>query len=205
MSNTNQDSHKGKEKVNEEPITNSQTMENPNKRKTMALKDEPNAETKNSKSPRNNAGVDESTSSSKEFSPFLLFGFIIDPSKGYQKAYSCAFCRRKFVSPQALSGKQNCQECEESLRRVVEALNKPRDNLYYGVQGMRLSKIVPYTGGCGYTYGGNDAGKLQGPVLHNPQIDQNTVNGQVIRAEIDLNNDLVSEEASKNIDLNLMP
>ncbi|CAI8613771.1 unnamed protein product [Vicia faba] len=198
MSNTNQDSYKGKEKVNEESVTDSQKMENQNKRKTMALE----AETKNSKSPRNNAGVDESTSSSKEFSPFLLFGFIIDPSKKYQKAYSCDFCRRKFVSPQALSRNKNCKECEDSRKKIIEALNKPRYNLSYGVQGIRLSKIVPYPGGCGYIYGGNDAGELLGPVLDNLQIDQHNVNQQ----GIDLNIDLVSEEASKkNIDLNIMP
>ncbi|CAK8543018.1 unnamed protein product [Lathyrus sativus] len=132
MSNTNQDSHKGKKKVNEESLTDSQIMENQNKRKAIALEGDINAETKNSKSPR----IDESTSSSKEFSPFLLFGFIIDPTKGCQKAFSCVICHRKFVSPQALSGSKNCQECEESLKKVVEALNKPRDNVSHGVQGI---------------------------------------------------------------------
>ncbi|CAL5193276.1 unnamed protein product [Lathyrus oleraceus] len=206
MSSTNQDSHKGKEKVDEESVTHSQTMENQNKRKAIVLEPDTNAETKNPKSPRKDAGVDESTSSSKEFYPFLLFGFIIDPTKGCQKAFSCVFCRRKFVSPQALSGNKNCQQCEESLRRVVEALHKPRDKVSHGVQGIHLSKIVPYSGGCGYMYGGTDAGESQGPPLQdNPRNDQNIVNQQAIRAEIDLNNDLVSEEASKNIDLNIVP
>ncbi|CAK8543016.1 unnamed protein product [Lathyrus sativus] len=205
MSNTNQDSYKGKEKVNEESVTDSQTMENQNKRKAIALEGDTIAETKNSKSPRIDAGVDESTSSSKEFTPFLLFGFIIDPTKGCQKAFSCSFCRRKFVSPLALSAKQNCQECEESLKKVVEALNKPRDNVSHGVQGIHLSKIVPYPGGCGYIYGGTGAGESQGPLQDNPQNDQNIVVEEVIGGVIDLNNGLVSGEASKNIDLNIMP
>ncbi|CAK8543019.1 unnamed protein product [Lathyrus sativus] len=132
MSNTNQDSHKGKEKVTEESGTELQTMENQNKRKAIALEADTIAETKNSKSPR----IDESTSSSKEFSPFLLFGFIIDPTKGCQKAFSCIICHRKFISPPALSGSKNCQECEESLKKVVETLKKSRNNASHGVKGI---------------------------------------------------------------------
>jgi hypothetical protein len=111
MCNTDRDPDKGKKKVNEN---------NENKRKAIVLV-EPDVETKNSKSLNNgDVGGEESTNSSKEISPFLLFGFIIDPNKRIRHAYSCKFCSRKFINPQALGGHQSCHKMEKRHKKRAE-------------------------------------------------------------------------------------
>jgi hypothetical protein len=111
MCNTDRDPNKGKKKVNEN---------NENKRKAIVLV-EPDVETKNSKSLNNgDVGGEESTNSSKEISPFLLFGFIIDPNKRIRHAYSCKFCSRKFINPQALGGHQSCHKMEKRHKKRAE-------------------------------------------------------------------------------------
>jgi hypothetical protein len=123
MCNTNRDPNKRKEKVNEEPIVNFKTMEiqkNENKRKAIVLA-EPDVQAKNSKSPNNgDAGEEESSNSSKKTSPFILFGFIIDPNNRIKHAYSCNFCSRKFINPQALGGHQNCHKLERRLKQRID-------------------------------------------------------------------------------------
>ncbi|XP_058742179.1 zinc finger protein 1-like [Vicia villosa] len=60
----------------------------------------------------------------KQNFPFLLFGFIIDPTKRNQKAYSCNFCSKKFVTPQAKGGHQNCHKSERKLKKNNETIKK---------------------------------------------------------------------------------
>ena len=78
MCNTNE--NKGKERVNEESMSNLKMMENQNnvnKRKAIVM-EESHFETKNSKSPQKHIAEEESIDSPKEIPPFLLFGFIVD-------------------------------------------------------------------------------------------------------------------------------
>jgi hypothetical protein len=90
-----------------------------------------------------NDGEDASTNSFKKSSPFLLFGFIIDPNKGIQHAYSCNFCSRKFLTRQALGGHQNFHKLERRVKKRTEASN----------QGMvSLNTVTPNHGGHGYQY-----------------------------------------------------
>ncbi|WJX81127.1 hypothetical protein P8452_64047 [Trifolium repens] len=118
MCNTDRDPNKGKKKVNEN---------NENKRKAIVLV-EPDVETKNSKSLNNgDVGGEESTNSSKEISPFLLFGFIIDPNKRIRHAYSCKFCSRKFINPQALGGHQSCHKMEKRHKKRAEDMNNDKE------------------------------------------------------------------------------
>ncbi|KAK2375812.1 zinc finger protein [Trifolium repens] len=89
---------------------------------------ESDTEIKNSMSPNIGDVVeDESTNSSTIFSLFLLFGFIINPRKGIQHAYSCNFCSRKFLTPQALGGHQNSHKLERRIKRRTEASNQGVD------------------------------------------------------------------------------
>ncbi|WJX57787.1 hypothetical protein P8452_43310 [Trifolium repens] len=74
-----------------------------------------------------NDGEDASTNSFKKSSPFLLFGFIIDPNKGIQHAYSCNFCSRKFLTRQALGGHQNFHKLERRVKKRTEASNQRMD------------------------------------------------------------------------------
>lgn len=70
-------------------------------------------------------GIGEaSTNSTKESSPILLFGFIINPAKGKQKAgYSCDICHKTFLTPQALGGHQNGHKWERDLKRGIQTIN----------------------------------------------------------------------------------
>ncbi|CAJ2669521.1 unnamed protein product [Trifolium pratense] len=167
MCNTNKrDANKGKEKVNEEPIVNFKTMEiqnNDNKRKAIVLVESDV-----------DGGEEESTKSSKEMSPFLLFGFIIDPNNGIKHAYSCNFCSRKFISPQALGGHQNCHRQEKRLKKMIEDMNKDWINYLNGNQGLiSQNTIIPYHGGYGYQYN---------EVIN--EVDQGIVSQQITMTEI---------------------
>jgi len=178
--------NKGKEKVNEESVDNLKMMENhnnENKRKAIVL-EESHVETQNSKTPQKDVAEEESTDSSKEISPFLLFGFIVDHRKGIQNAYSCKFCNRKFTSPQALGGHQNSHKLERSLKKRIQAFDKAWINYSNGNQGISLNTITPFHMGCGYQcYGFNNmiqhagssnfyAGNLYGALQHIPEIDE---------------------------------
>ncbi|XP_045797236.1 zinc finger protein 2-like [Trifolium pratense] len=157
MCNTDHDPNKGKEKVNEEPIVTFKTIgiqNNENKRKAIVLVE---SETNNLKSPTNADAGEESSNSSKEISPFLLFGFIIDPNKRIRHGYSCNFCSRKFINPQALGGHQNCHKLERRLKKRAEDINKNWINYLNGTQRMvSQNTIIPYHGGYGYPYNGYD-------------------------------------------------
>ncbi|CAI8613672.1 unnamed protein product [Vicia faba] len=209
MCDTNHDSNKGKEKANEESGTNPRMEENQNnenKRKVRASEEEPDVEFKN------NFG--------EEDSPFLLFGFIIDPTKGNQKAYSCNFCSKKFVTPQALGGHQHCHKSERKLKKNNETMNKAWEifsngNVGPGYQYYEFDILNQHVVGSPSF----DAHDLHGSTLqHIPEINQDTVSRQVPMTEIEFG--LVSEggadsnvalehkvtqeeEASKNTDLNL--
>jgi hypothetical protein len=115
MCNTDRDPNKGKKKVNVNKTKESQNKEN--KRKAIVLV-ESDVETKISNN--GDVGGEESTNSSKEISPFLLFGFIIDPNKRIRHAYSCKFCSRKFINPQALGGHQSCHKMEKRHKKRAE-------------------------------------------------------------------------------------
>ncbi|WJX63060.1 hypothetical protein P8452_47987 [Trifolium repens] len=152
---------------------------------------ESDTEIKNSMSPNIGDVVeDESTNSSTIFSLFLLFGFIINPRKGIQHAYSCNFCSRKFLTPQALGGHQNSHKLERRIKRRTEASNQ-------GVVSLNI--VTPYHGGYGYQYNefdnmiqlpmssNFDARNLLVPLQDIPQIDQ------VIN---DANQSIVSQQAT---------
>jgi hypothetical protein len=109
MCNTDRDPNKGKKKVNVNKTNESQNKEN--KRKAIVLVE---------------SDV-ESTNSSKEISPFLLFGFIIDPNKRIRHAYSCKFCSRKFINPQALGGHQSCHKMEKRHKKRAEDMNNDKE------------------------------------------------------------------------------
>ncbi|GAU36468.1 hypothetical protein TSUD_166340 [Trifolium subterraneum] len=174
MCNTDRDPNEGKEKVNEESVVNFKTMEiqkNENKRKAIVLV-ESDVETKNSKSPNNgDAAEEESTNSSKEMSPFLLFGFIVDPNKRIKHAYSCNFCSRKFINPQALGGHQNCHRVERRLKESAEEL-------------LSQNTITPYHMGYGYQYRGYD-NMIPFATSSNFKAGQGIVSPQIIVPEID--------------------
>ncbi|PNX74500.1 zinc finger protein [Trifolium pratense] len=123
------------------------------KRKAIVLA-ESDIEINDSMSPNiGDAGEDESTNSSKKNSPFLLFGFIIDPHKGIQHAYSCNFCSRKFLTPQALGGHQNSHKLERRLKKRTGAMNTDSINHANSNQGVvSLNTVTPYHGAYGYQY-----------------------------------------------------
>ncbi|CAL5193170.1 unnamed protein product [Lathyrus oleraceus] len=215
MCNTNHDPNKGKEKLNEESVAK---QTNENKRKVIVLEEKLDAESKSSKCLKNDNGEEKSTNSSKEISPFVLFGFIIDPTKGNRKAYSCKFCSQKFVSPQALGGHQNCHKVERGLQKKNETMNKvweffSNGNVGYGYQYYEFD-IMNHNSEGSSSF---DAWDLH----HFQHIDQNNVNQQLTMPEIEFG--LVSkggansdadhehkyaqeeeeEAASKNINLSL--
>ncbi|CAK8542903.1 unnamed protein product [Lathyrus sativus] len=212
MCNTNHDPNKGKEKLNEESVA----KQNNEKRKVIVLEEKSDAESKSLKCLKNDNGEEKSTTSSKEISPFVLFGFIIDPTKGNRKAYSCNFCSQKFVSPQALGGHQNRHKVERKLHKKNETINEAWEIFSNGNVG------------CEYQYYEFDimnqhaagSSSFDAWDLHHFQHrDQNTVNQQITMTEIDFglvseggaNSDADNEhkdtqeeeEASKNVDLNL--
>jgi hypothetical protein len=192
MCNTDRDPNKGKEKVNEEPVVNFKTVvrNNENKRKAIVLV-EPDVETQNSKTSNNgDAGEEESTHSSKEMSPFLLFGFIIDPNRRMKRAYSCNFCNRKFITPQALGGHQNCHKWEKKFKKRIEDMN----NANQGV--VSQNTIIPYHGGYGYD------NMIQG--LVSQQITMTGVDyGLVSNGDAEHEDKEIEEEEESNIDLTL--
>ncbi|GAU48644.1 hypothetical protein TSUD_405910 [Trifolium subterraneum] len=117
------------------------------KRKAIVLV-ESDSEIKNSMSANiGDAGEDELTNSSKKISPFLLFGFIIDPHKGIQHAYTCNFCSRKFLTPQALGGHQNSHKLERRLKKRIETINTDSINHANSNQGVvSLNAVTPCHG-----------------------------------------------------------
>jgi hypothetical protein len=185
MCNTNE--NKGKEKVNEESISNLKMMKNQNnvnKRKAIVM-EESHFETKNSKSPQKDIVEEESIDSPKEIPPFLLFGFIVDQRKGIQNAYSCKFCSRKFTTPRALGGHQSSHKFERSLvKKRIQAFNEAWINYSNGNQGISLNTATPFHMGCGYQcfefnnmiqHAGSSnfyAGNLFGALPHIPHIDE---------------------------------
>ncbi|CAI8613671.1 unnamed protein product [Vicia faba] len=190
MCNTNHDPNKGKEKLNEETVAK---QNNENKRKVTVLEEKPVAKSKSSKCHKNDTGEEESTNSSKEISPFVLFGYIIDPTKGNRKAYPCNFCTQKFVSPQALGGHQNCHKLERRLQKKNETMNKVREifsNMGHGYQNSGIDREILHA---------TESSSFDAWILHYVQhINQNIVNEQVTMTEIDFG--LVSE-AGANIDV----
>ncbi|KEH21996.1 putative transcription factor C2H2 family [Medicago truncatula] len=208
--------NKGKEKVNEESVANLKTGENlnnENKRKAIVL-GESHIETQNSKTPKKDVAEEESTDSSKEISPFLLFGFIVDLRKGIQKAYSCKFCSRKFTSPHALGGHQNSHKLERSVKEKIQAFNKAWINYSNDNQGISLNNIPPFHMGCGYQYHGYNnmiqhagpsnfyAENLYGALQHISEIDE--VNeGDAGSDEFDQEDKETQEEDASKIDLTL--
>jgi len=193
--------NKEKEKVNEESVANLKMMENQNnenKRKAIVL-EESHVETQNSRTPQKDVVEEESTDSSKEISPFLLFGFIVDQRKGIQKAYSCKFCSRKFTSPQALGGHQNSHKFERSLKKRIQPFNDAWTNYSNGDQGISLNTISPFYMGCGYQYYGFNnmiqnagssnfyAGNFYGALQHIPEIDEaNEANQSIMSQKVNM-------------------
>jgi hypothetical protein len=224
--------NKGKEKVNEESVANLKMMENQNKRKANVM-EESHVETQNSRTPQKDVVEEESTDSSKEISPFLLFGFIVDHRKRIQKAYSCKFCSRKFTSPQALGGHQNSHKLERSLKKRIQAFNNAWINYSNGDQGISLNTISPFHMGCGYQYYGFNnmiqhagssnfyAGNLYGALQHIPEIDEanqsimsqkvnmfeievgSVLEGGAVSDEVDQEDKETQEEEASKIDLTL--
>ncbi|GAU36465.1 hypothetical protein TSUD_166310 [Trifolium subterraneum] len=184
---------------------------NENKRKAIALV-EPDVETKNSKSPNNgDVGEAESTNSSKEISPFLLFGFIVDPNKRIKHAYSCNFCSRKFINPQALGGHQNCHRVEKRLKESAEGMNKYWINYSNGTQRVvSQNTIIPYHGRYGYQYNGYenmiqlaassnfDVGNLLGKVEYD-----SVSSGGADSDDVDHEDNVTPEEKESKIDFTL--
>ncbi|XP_058742180.1 uncharacterized protein LOC131614639 [Vicia villosa] len=209
MYNKNHGLDKGKEKVNKESVTNLKTMESQqNKKKQKGMAEE-------------ESNVQSKKNFCEEIFPFLLFGFIIDPTKGNQKAYSCNFYSRKFITPQAKGGHQNCHKSERKLKKNNETMKKAWELFsngnhvrcqyqYYEFDIMNQKAI----GSSSF-----NAQDLHCTTLeHIPHIDQDNVSRQVTMTENDF--DLVSEggvdsnvdhehkvthkeETSKDTDLNL--
>ncbi|KAJ1376104.1 Zinc finger C2H2-type [Sesbania bispinosa] len=151
-----------KEMVEQDPIMENQNIENgvlmgeeeepkqnQDKQKVIIL-GESNAseDSKNSKIDSKEGGED-STNYPKESSPLLLFGFIIDPTKGNQKAaYSCGFCNKSFVTPQALGGHQNGHKWERNLKQGIQAINIARGrSSCYDFSSPTLPSYEPFSGG----------------------------------------------------------
>ncbi|KAK2413552.1 zinc finger protein [Trifolium repens] len=209
MCNIDRDPNKGKEKVNEEPIVNFKTMEiqkNENKRKAIVLA-ESDVHAKNSKSPNNgNAGEKESTNSSKDTSPFILFGFIIDPKNRMKHAYSCNFCSRKFINPQALGGHQNSHKLERRLKKRIDNMKIDWINYSNGNQGVASQNtIIPYHGGYGYQYEViNEAHRcIVSQQTTMPKIDYGSVSNLNASDAVDHDEKETQEEEESNIDLTL--
>nr|XP_027188903.1 uncharacterized protein LOC113785869 [Cicer arietinum] len=149
MSSTNQDPNKENEKVNED-----QSQNNENET-AMIVVEEPRAN-------QNQEIVvvdEESINSSKEISPILLFGYIVDPSRGIQQGYSCNFCSRVFLNPQALGGHQNCHKWERNLKKRILAMNRAwKRNIKKGVNfnnSIKQPYFQRYGGGHHQYYGFN--------------------------------------------------
>ena len=197
---------KRKKKVNEESVANLKMMENhnnENKQKAIML-EESHVETQNSKTPQKDVAEEESTDSSKEISPFLLFGFIVDHKKVIKNAYSCKFCSRKFTSPQALGGHQSSHKLERSLKKKI--------------QGISLNTITPFHMRRGYQYYGFNnmiqnagssnfyAGNLYGALQHIPEIDeaneadQSIMNQKVTMSKIEVGKVLEGGALSDEVD-----
>ncbi|XP_058740114.1 uncharacterized protein LOC131612338 [Vicia villosa] len=207
MCSTNHETNKGKEKMNEDSTAK---QNNAKKRKVIVLEEKTDAESKSSKCHKNDNGEEESTNSPKEASPFVLFGFIIDPTKESRKAYSCNFCNQKFVSPQALGGHQNCHKVERRLQKKNETMNKALEffsNVGCGYQYCGIDRDILHAAGSSSSFDAWNLHHLQ----HKDQQSRMTEIDFGLFSEGGANSDADHEhketqeedEASKNIDSNL--
>jgi hypothetical protein len=135
-------------------------------------------------------------------SPFLLFGFIIDPNRRMKHAYSCNFCSRKFITPQALGGHQNCHKWEKNFKKRIEDMNNDWINNANGNQGVvSQNTIIPYHGGYGYD---NMIQGLVSQQITMTKVDYGLVsNGDADNDDAEHEDKEIEEEEESKIDLTL--
>jgi hypothetical protein len=109
-----------------------------------AMLEESHVETQNSKTPWKYFVEEESTDSSKEISPFLPFGFMVNHRNVIQNVYSYKFCSIKFTTPLVLGGHQNSHKFERSLKKRIQTFNNAWINYSNNYQGISLNTITTF-------------------------------------------------------------
>jgi hypothetical protein len=121
-------------------------------------------------------------------------------------AYSCNFCSRKFINPQALGGHQNSHKLERRLKQRIDNMKIDWINYSNGNQGVASQNtIIPYHGGYGYQYEViNEAHRcIVSQQTTMPKIDYGSVSNLNASDAVDHDEKETQEEEESNIDLTL--